>query len=52
MMILSGALPAACAGASDCTLGIFGNANMDNIIDEKDVAYVEGVIMEQTRPII
>lgn len=31
------------AGASD-TLEIFGNANMDGTIDEKDVAYVEGVI--------
>jgi iron complex transport system substrate-binding protein len=30
--------------ASDYTLEIFGNANMDNAIDEKDVAYVEGVI--------
>jgi iron complex transport system substrate-binding protein len=29
---------------SDFTLGIFGNANMDDTIDEKDVAYVEGVI--------
>jgi len=32
------------AFASDCTLGIFGNANMDDRIDEKDVAYLEGVI--------
>ncbi|MDD2836191.1 MAG: ABC transporter substrate-binding protein [Methanothrix sp.] len=29
---------------TDFTLGIFGNANMDDTIDEKDVAYVEGVI--------
>jgi iron complex transport system substrate-binding protein len=29
---------------SDFTLGIFGNANMDDTIDEKDVAYVEGLI--------
>jgi iron complex transport system substrate-binding protein len=28
----------------DFALGIFGNANMDDTIDEKDVAYVEGVI--------
>jgi iron complex transport system substrate-binding protein len=28
----------------DFTLGIFGNANMDDTIDEKDVSYVEGVI--------
>jgi iron complex transport system substrate-binding protein len=30
--------------ASDYTLGIFGNANMDDTIDEDDVAYVEGII--------
>jgi iron complex transport system substrate-binding protein len=34
----------ASAEASSYTLGIFGNANMDEDIDEKDVAYVEGVI--------
>jgi iron complex transport system substrate-binding protein len=28
----------------DFTLGIFGNANMDDTIDENDVTYVEGVI--------
>ena len=34
-----------CLGAgSDHPLGIFGNANMDGTIDEKDVAYVEGII--------
>ncbi len=32
--------------ASDYTLGIFGNANMDDTIDENDVAYVEGIIAE------
>ncbi|OPY54598.1 MAG: Cobalamin-binding protein precursor [Methanosaeta sp. PtaU1.Bin112] len=30
--------------ASDFVLGIFGNANMDNTIDEQDTAYIEGVI--------
>jgi len=30
--------------ASDYTLGIFGNANMDDIIDEEDIAYLEGII--------
>jgi iron complex transport system substrate-binding protein len=30
--------------ASDYTLGIFGNANMDDTIDENDVAYVEEII--------
>lgn len=32
------------SNGSDFALGIFGNANMDDTIDEKDVAYVEGVI--------
>jgi|GEM_PF-4022682 len=32
------------ANASDFPLSVFGNANMDDTIDEKDVAYVEGVI--------
>jgi len=32
------------ADASDFTLGIFGNANMDDNIDEDDIAYVEGII--------
>jgi len=30
--------------ASDFTLDIFGNANMDDTIDEDDIAYVEGII--------
>jgi iron complex transport system substrate-binding protein len=32
------------ASAVDYTLGILGNANMDDTIDEKDIEYVEGVI--------
>jgi len=32
------------AGASDFTLEIFGNANMDDTIDELDVEYVQGII--------
>jgi iron complex transport system substrate-binding protein len=32
------------AVADDYTLGIFGNANMDDTIDEEDIAYVEGII--------
>ena len=32
------------AGASDFTLQIFGNANMDDTIDEQDVEYVQGII--------
>jgi len=31
------------AFASDYTLGIFGNANMDDRIDEKDIDYLKGV---------
>lgn len=29
---------------SDNALGIFGNANMDDTIDDRDISYVEGVI--------
>jgi len=32
------------ADASDFTLEIFGNANMDDIIDEMDIEYVQGII--------
>jgi iron complex transport system substrate-binding protein len=32
--------------AFDYTLDIFGNANMDDTIDEDDIAYVEGIIEE------
>lgn len=41
LCMLQAALPAV---GTDYTLGIFGNANMDDTIDENDVAYVEGVI--------
>jgi len=30
--------------AADYTLQIFGNANMDEIIDEADITYIEGII--------
>lgn len=30
--------------ASAFTLKVFGNANMDDTIDEKDIAYIEGII--------
>jgi len=30
--------------AADYTLGIFGNANMDDTIDELDIEYVQGII--------
>ena len=32
------------AVASDFTLEIFGNANMDDIIDDMDIEYVQGII--------
>jgi len=32
------------AGASDFTLKVFGNANMDDTIDELDIEYVQGII--------
>lgn len=32
------------ANASDFTLPIFGNANMDDTIDEQDIEYVQGII--------
>lgn len=50
LIILFTVLPAACANSYDCTLGIFGNANMDDTIDEKDIAYVEGVIKGTNAP--
>ena len=43
MIALTASVSALGAGA-DFTLEIFGNANMDDTIDEQDVAYVEGVI--------
>lgn len=39
--ILQAVMPAI---AADYTLGIFGNANMDDAIDEDDLEYVEGII--------
>ena len=38
------------AVASDYVLGIFGNANMDDSIDELDIAYVEGIINGANAP--
>ncbi len=32
------------ASMADYTLGIFGNANMDDTIDEQDIEYVQGII--------
>lgn len=37
-------LAVAAVNATDYTLDIFGNANMDDAIDEDDIAYVQGII--------
>ena len=42
MSCMSLAVMPACV--DDYTLGIFGNANMDDTIDKDDIAYVEGII--------
>jgi iron complex transport system substrate-binding protein len=49
-LVMCGALQAACANTSDYTLNIFGNANMDDRIDELDIAYVEGIIKGANAP--
>jgi iron complex transport system substrate-binding protein len=38
------------ATASDFTLQIFGNANMDDTIDELDIEYVRGIIDGANEP--
>ncbi len=42
--LLCASLTATSGLASDCTLDIFGNANMDDAIDEEDIEYVRGII--------
>ena len=46
MVLLASCVPLAIipAAAADYTLDVFGNANMDDTIDEDDIAYVEGII--------
>jgi iron complex transport system substrate-binding protein len=46
LVFLASSAPLVCmpADASDFTLGIFGNANMDDTIDDNDIKYVEGII--------
>lgn len=44
ILIALGLLSIMSASAQDFTLDIFGNANMDELIDEQDVSYVEGII--------
>jgi iron complex transport system substrate-binding protein len=40
------------AGSSGYTLNIYGNANLDDRIDEADIAYIEGVITAGNKPTI
>jgi len=44
VMTLCASLAVMPASASDFTLDIFGNANMDDIIDELDIEYVQEII--------
>ena len=44
------ALSAALVSSSEYTLDIFGNANLDDRIDEADVAYIEGTVKGELQP--
>lgn len=47
LLLAASSSPGAASGGKDTekfTLGIFGNANMDNTIDGSDISYVQGVI--------
>jgi len=44
MLMLCFSMAAIFGAASDYTLGIYGNANMDDLIDEQDIAFVQDVI--------
>lgn len=50
MLFTSSTLPIAFANASGYVLPIFGNANMDDRIDDMDIAYVEGIIKGTNGP--
>ena len=43
-LILSMILALASNSMADYGLGIYGNANQDNIIDEKDIVYINKII--------
>lgn len=43
-MVLAGILLCMMPSGAALTLNIFGNANMDDTIDENDIAYVQGII--------
>lgn len=44
MLMLCFSMAVILGAASDYTLGVFGNANMDDQIDEQDIAFVQDVI--------
>ena len=44
------ALSAGLVSSSEYTLDIFGNANLDDRIDEADVAYIEGAVKGELQP--
>lgn len=44
ILIVLGLLSITSASAQDFTLNIFGNANMDELIDDQDISYVEGIL--------
>jgi len=44
ILIALGLLSIMSASAQDFTLDIFGNANMDELIDDQDLSYVEGIL--------
>lgn len=43
-ILLAGILLSSLPASADFTLDIFGNANLDDTIDERDVEYVQGII--------
>jgi iron complex transport system substrate-binding protein len=45
LLVLLAAIPVlGAADATDYVLGIYGNANMDGVVDQKDMDYVRGII--------
>lgn len=50
MFLTLSALAITLADASDYTLQIFGNANMDDSINENDITYVQGIISGNNKP--
>jgi iron complex transport system substrate-binding protein len=50
MVVVSVVMAATFAGALDYTLNIFGNANMDDNVDEDDIKYLQGIINGTNEP--